>query len=222
MFESLLTRARSTRWVHVVVVNLRFLIAFAFVPAGLKKLLDQPFTDPSNHGPFHDFLHALHGTGWFYQVVGILQLVASALLFTQRFATIGALMALALLTAIVSFCWSTQVTVTAIVTTLMLLGTIGLVLWDFAKWRGLFASDRQHVAIAIEPPTAPIDLRLWSQCGIAIFVLYLGTALVRGGVYRPKTIDFSEPAFYVLPAVMLLPIVTFIIDQRRARKKRSR
>ncbi len=220
MFESLLARARSTRWVHVFVVNLRFLIAFAFVPAGLKKVLDQPFTDPTNHGPFHDFLHALHGTGWFYQVVGILQLVTSALLFTQRFATLGALMALALLTAIVSFCWSTQVVPTAIVTTLMLLGTIGLVLWDFAKWRGLFASDRTTASIAIAPTTARIDLRLWSQCGLAIFVLYLGTALVRGGVYRPKTIDFSEPAFYVLPAVMLLPIITFIIDQRRANKNR--
>jgi hypothetical protein len=37
-------------------------------------------------------------------------------------------------------------------------------------------------------------------------------------VYRPKTIDLSEPAFYVLPAVLLLPILTFVIDQRRVRR----
>jgi len=221
VFESLLARARRTRWVHVAVVNLRFLIGFAFVPAALKKLLDQPFTDPHNHGPFHDFLHAFHATGWFYQFVGILQLAAAVLLFTQRFATLGALLALPVLTAIMAFCWSTHVTPTAIVATLMWLGTLGLVLWDFDKWRGVFASDRHVHDVRITPATAVIDLRLWAQCGLAILVLYLGTALLRGGVYRPKAIDLGEPAFYVLPAVMLLPILTFIIDQRRARRNRS-
>ncbi len=220
MFESLLARARSTRWVHVCVVNLRFLIAFAFIPAALKKLLDQPFTDPSNHGPFHDFLHALQATGWFYQAVGIVQLVAAALLFTQRFATLGALMALPVLTAITAFCWSTHVVPTAIVATLMWLGTIGLLCWDFDKWRGVFASDRQAHEIHIVPPTSVIDLRLWTYCGLAILVLYLGSALLHGGVYRPRRIELGEPAFYVLPAVMLLPIITLFIDQRRARKKR--
>ena len=221
MFESLLARARRARWVHVFVVNLRFLIAFAFVPAALKKVLDQPFTDPSNHGAFHDFLHALHATGWFYQLVGILQLVAAVLLFTQRFATLGALVALPILTAIAAFCWSTQVIPTAIVATLMWLGTLGLVLWDFDKWRGVFANDRHAADIRITPATAVIDLRLWTRCGLAILVVYLGTALLRGGVYRPRTIDLGEPAFYVLPVVMLLPIITFIVDQRRARRNRS-
>ena len=74
--------------------------------------------------------------------------------------------------------------------------------------------------IRIEPPTAVIDLQLWARCGFAILVLYFGTSLLRGGVYRPRAIDLGEPAFYVLPAVLLLPIITFVIDQRRARKKR--
>lgn len=56
--ETLLRRAHAHRWLHLAVVNLRYLIGFAFVPAGLKKVLDQPFTDPANHGRFHDFLHA--------------------------------------------------------------------------------------------------------------------------------------------------------------------
>lgn len=214
-------RARRTRWVNVFVVNLRFLIGFAFVPAALKKVLDQPFTDPSNHGRFHDFLHGFYATGWFYQFVGIMQLVAAVLLFTQRFATAGALVALPILTAITAFCWSTQVYPTATIATLMWLGTIGLLIWDIHKWRGVFASDRERHELRIEPLTAPIDLTLWARCGLAILVLYLGTALVRGGVYRPKTIDFSEPAFYVLPAVMLLPIITFVIDQRRVRRPRA-
>lgn len=215
----LLARARRTRWVNVAVVNLRFLIGFAFVPAALKKLLSQPFTDPMNSGRFHDFLDAFHATGWFYNFVGAMQLTASVLLCTQRFATIGALVALPILTAITAFCWSTGVYPTASIVTLMWLGTIGLVVWDLDKLRGVAARDDEVRDLRIVPIDAQIDLRLWARCGVAIIVLYLGTALLRGGVYRPRGIELDEPAFYVLPAVLLLPIITFVIDQRRSRRR---
>ena len=55
MISELVTRARRTRWTAVTVAILRILIAFAFVPAGLKKLLGQPFTEVANTGAFHDF-----------------------------------------------------------------------------------------------------------------------------------------------------------------------
>jgi uncharacterized membrane protein YphA (DoxX/SURF4 family) len=221
VIAKLVARARRTRWVNVAVVNLRFLIGFAFVPAALKKVLDQPFTDLANRGRFHDFLDAFHATGWFYGFVGWLQLTAAVLLLTQRFATIGALVALPILTAITAFCWSTGVYPTASVVTLMWLGTVGLVVWDLEKWRGVFARDDRPHEVRIAPIDAPIDLRLWERCGVAIIALYFGTALLRGGVYRPRGIELDEPAFYVLPAMMLLPIVTFVIDQRRARRRAS-
>lgn len=209
----LVHRARRVRWINIAVVNLRFLIGFAFVPAALKKVLDQPFTDPANHGRFHDFLHAFHATGWFYGFVGAMQLIAATLLCTQRFATLGALIALPILSAITAFCWSTGVYPTAAIATLMWLGTIGLVIWDVDKWRGVFARDGEVVARSAE--SAPLDLRLWGRCGWAIVIVYLGSALLRGGVYRPRGIELDEPAFYVLPAVLLMPIVTYVIERRR-------
>jgi hypothetical protein len=209
----LVHRARRVRWITVAVVNLRFLIGFAFLPAALKKVLDQPFTDPANHGRFHDFLHAFHATGWFYGFVGVMQLIAAVLLCTQRFATLGALIALPILTAITAFCWSTAVYPTAMIATLMWLGTIGLLAWDLDKWRGIVARDGS-MAVASRDPL-PIDLALWARCGWAILVVYLGSALWRGGVYRPRGIELDEPAFYVMPAVLLMPIVTLVIEQRR-------
>src|SRR5688500_3998399 len=113
--ERLHRRARAARWSNLAVVNLRFLIGFAFVPAGLKKVLGQPFTDPHNTGAFHDFLHAFHATGFFYRFVGALQLTVALLLFTQRFARWGAYLALPIITAIMVFCWSTRVYPTATV-----------------------------------------------------------------------------------------------------------
>ncbi|MBM4269523.1 MAG: hypothetical protein FJ144_23455 [Deltaproteobacteria bacterium] len=217
MIDALLGRLRAARWANLFVVNLRFLIGFAFVPAALKKVLGQPFTDPTNHGPFHDFLHGFHATGGFYAFVGVLQLVAAALLCTQRWAALGAALALPILTAIGVFCWSTGIVYTSIVVTLMWLGTIGLLVWDLDRWRLLLArGDRPH-EVHYAPPPARIDMRLWERCGFAILALYLGSALVRGGVYRPRRIEWDEPAFWVLPAVMLLPVLTFVIDQRRSR-----
>jgi uncharacterized membrane protein YphA (DoxX/SURF4 family) len=222
MVRLLVQRARATRWVNLLVVNLRFLIGFAFVPAALKKVLDQPFTDPANHGRFHDFLHAFHATGWFYGFVGVMQLTASALLFTQRFATIGALLALPILTTITAFCWSTGVYPTAAIATLMLLGTIGLVMWDYEKWRSLFVRDDRGAELAVQRITPRIDMTLWAWCGLAMLVLYFGTALARGGVYRPRGMELGEPAFYVMPAMLLLPIITYVIDRRRSLKARTR
>lgn len=212
-------RLRTSRWANLVVINLRFLIGFAFVPAALKKVLGQPFTDPTNHGLFHDFLHGFHATGGFYLFVGVMQLVAALLLCTQRYATLGALVALPIITAIAVFCWSTiGIKVTSIVATLMWLGTVGLLLWDRDKWRLVFARDDRATSATVTPITAPIALPLWEKCGAAIITLYLLSAFAYGGVYRPRGFEWSEPAFYVMPAVMLLPIITFAIDQRRAKR----
>lgn len=217
--ESLLCRARRTRWINVGVANLRLLIGFAFVPAGLKKLLDQPFTDPAFSGPFHDFLDAFHATGWFYQFVGAMQLITAVLLCTQRYAAIGALLGLPILTAITAFCWSTEVYPTATVATLMWLGTVALVLWDYPKWRGLLGAGSR--VPPIEPEDAPIDLRLWALCGVAVLALYLGVCIAMGEIYRPKGATFRDPGFYVFPAILLMPIATFVIDQRRLTRGRA-
>jgi hypothetical protein len=212
MIANVVARARRVRGLHLAVVFLRYLIGFAFVPSALKKVLDQPFTDPDKHGRFHDFLHAFHATGWFYQFVGTLQLTAAVLLFTQRFAALGALVALPILTAITAFCWSTGVAPTATIATLMWLGTVALVAWDVAKWRGIFAADGAQL-----PPLEPslIDLRPWARCGAAMLAVYATGAVLHGGVYRPRGVELDQPGFYVMPLMLILPLVTYLMERRR-------
>lgn len=207
----MLHRARQARWLNLAVVNLRILIGFAFVPSGLKKVLDQPFTDPDNTGVFHEFLHAFYATGPFYQFVGVTQLAIAVLLMTQTYATLGALMALPVITTITVFCWSTGVIPTAIVATLMWLGTTALVVWDYDRWRSVIHPD----APAAAPGELPIDLRLWRWCGAGILALYGAICLVSGGIYRPRGMDLHNPAFYMFPLIALFPIVTIAIEQRR-------
>ncbi len=196
-----------------MIANLRIFLGFAFVPAGLKKLLHQPFTDPSNSGTFHDFLHAFYATGVFYQFVGGVQLLIAALLMTQTFATVGALMALPVISCITVFCWSTGVVPTAIVTTWMLFGTLALIGWDIDRWLPLLR--REEVAPQPNAATQPIDLALWRSCGAGILVCYGIACLVTGGIYRPRGMDLNNPLFYVLVLIALAPIVTLLLEQRR-------
>ena len=180
MLDDVLLRARRKRWAQLAVTNLRIFVGFAFVPSGLKKVLAEPFTDPNLHGPFHDFLHAFHATGWFYQFVGAMQLVTATLLITQRFATVGALFATPILTTILVFCWSTKVYPTATVVTLMWLGTLALVVWDWPKWRAIFARDAEH-EVRAGLSEVPINRRLWQACGSRFCASISSSARRRAG-----------------------------------------
>lgn len=217
--QDLVDRFRAWRWSHLFVANLRILLGFAFLPAGLKKVLYQPFTDPGNTGAFHDFLHAFYATGVFYQFVGAVQLVIAVLLMTQTYAALGALLALPVISSITVFCWSTGVVPTAIVTTLMLCANLLLVVWDVRRWMPLLRrADRPSRGarnVAADPDPPPIDISLWRACGASILVVYGLTCLAYGGVYRPRGLDLAEPAFYVLPVIALIPVVTLIVERRR-------
>jgi uncharacterized membrane protein YphA (DoxX/SURF4 family) len=212
---------RRARWASVLAVVMRLLLGFAFLPAGLKKVLGQPFTDPANTGPFHEFLHAFYATGFFYRFVGGVQLMVALLLMTQTYGALGAALAVPLFVAITVLCWSTGALFTGVMTTLMLAGALALCVWDYEAWRGLLAPARAQLddagAGARAEPAPPVDLALWRRCGFAVLALYLGSCVVSGGVYRPRGVELSNPAFYVFPLIALVPVATWLVERRRRR-----
>ena len=212
-FEECIARAHECRGIYISAIVLRMMIGFAFIPAGLKKLLGQPFTDPANTGVFHEFLHAFHATGRFYQFVGVLQLTAAVLLITQRHAALGAALAAPILVTILVFCWSTGVVPTAIVVSVMSLGLLALILWDIQRWKALLG-----MTTPAQPPAHPVvNMRLWSRCGWLILLLYFGNTAITGQVYRPMGVEWSNPSFIVLLTIAVLPVVTFALDSPPAK-----
>jgi uncharacterized membrane protein YphA (DoxX/SURF4 family) len=215
----LIKSLRQKRWAQLFVANLRIFIGLAFLPASLKKLLGQPFTDPENAGVFHEFLHAFHAVDGFYQLVGGLQLVTAILLMTQRFATLGAALALPLLVAISALCWSSAGIPTVTVVTLMTCGTMGLLLWEVDRWRSIFSAEETAVDLKIAPLPELLDRELWRKCGAAMVIVYVGVTLSQGGVYRPRGVELDNASFYLLPLILLFPIVTWGIDWTRYRRR---
>lgn len=209
---------RSQRWAALLVVNLRLLLGFAFLPAGLKKVLGQRFTEATNVGPFHDFLHAFYATGVFYRFVGALQLTVALLLMTQTFGTLGALLALPIFTAITVLCWSTGAVFTGVMTTLMWLATLLVALWEYERFIGVlvpgFRAGTPADDASVSVGRSPVDLRAWRWCGVAVLVLYLGSCALAGGVYRPRGLDLGRAEFYVFPLIACLPLLTWVWERR--------
>lgn len=215
---AVLDRLHARRGAQLAVANLRIVVGFAFVPAGLKKLLGQPFTDPGNAGVFHDFLDAFLATGGLYRFVGAMQLTVAVLLMTQRFAALGAALALPIAAAITAFTWSTARAPTVIVTTLLTLALAGLLTWDLRRWVAMLTER----ALPPPPPPmnpAPIERRLWAWCGLAVIATYGGLCLALGEVYRPRKPQPDSPAYFVMPALPLLPLATGLIERRRRRAR---
>lgn len=202
-------RLRHQRGPALAVVLLRILLGFAFLPAGLKKLIGEPFTDPANAGAFHEFLHAFLATGGFYRFVGAVQLLASLLLMTQWFAFLGALLFLPVLVAILVFCWATGVVPTAVVVTLMCGALALLLLWEAPRL--LFSVEGQWLAPREKPD--PVDLRVWSVAGLAVWLLFPLLSALGGEIYRPRGLDFAEPGFWITPGLVLVLVIAAGIER---------
>ena len=207
---------RSLRAITFFVAWLRIAIGFAFLPAGLKKILGQPFTDPSYQGRFHEFLHAFHATGFFYKFVGGVQLVAAILLITNTWPLLGGLILFPVVSAILIFCWSTGVYPTATVVTLIFCGLLFLFAWETNVWTHLVP----RIAVNNKIPEK-VNRKYWRYCGLCIVIVYFLDFVRRGNVYRPRHPEWNDLSFILLVLMALLPFLTMGLELIRSRENSS-
>lgn len=208
---------RKNRYLNLGMINLRFLIGFGFLPSGFKKIINEPFTNLENTGPFFDYLDALYYTGAYYNMIGWAQVLAATLLITQRFATLGAFIFLPIIFNIAALTLSTIGSFTPLIAVLMLLGIVLLLLWDYPKWINIFSADNK--SFLVNTPKAYPVYSLWGWAGAGIFFLTLLGALLH--IFAPGSPQFQFP---ILIAILLLPLLAFGIDEamyRRAGKQVS-
>lgn len=132
---------------------IRVLLAVAFLPSGLTKVLGLPFTklDPVTD-PVGRFFHAFeHDMGGLYGFVGVCQLAAAVLLLIPRTALLGALVHLPITAGIVVITTTIGFAGTWEVAVLMLLGDLYLICWDWHRIRPLLDPD-------VPAPVAPLAL----------------------------------------------------------------
>lgn len=170
--------------VKLFVIYLRYLIGFAFVYASVVKIKGERFTSIAPTEPVGYFFEAMYQSGFYWNFLGWAQLISGALLMSQRFSTVGALIFLPIITNVCLITHSVNFgSGTPTVTTLMLLGTIFLVLWDYKKWIILFKKDHTiYVDLRSESEDKLMNDLVWVAAGL-LFVLFTIAFHLTGDTY---------------------------------------
>lgn len=169
---TLIDRLKQLLFFKLATIYLRYMIGFAFVFASFIKMQGERFTTLSTENPVGFFFEAMYQTGFYWRFLGFAQFLAGSLLVTQRFATVGALIFLPIILNVCLITHSVDFgSGTPVITTLMLLGTVYLVLWDYKKWIILFQKDNKiKLDLTNEPEDVFMTQPVWTITGI-LFVL---------------------------------------------------
>jgi peroxiredoxin Q/BCP len=131
--ETIHLKAKHNKWLQRFTILTRILLALGFTPSGLTKIAGNRFTVLGPDTPVGYFFEALYKSGFYWNFIGIGQLLAAALLLIPRTATLGALIYFSIILNIFVITVSMHFTGTPFITGLMLLGSIYLLCWDYDK-----------------------------------------------------------------------------------------
>lgn len=115
----------------------RILLFLGFLPSGLKKLLGERFTLLGVDTPVGFFFEALYQTGFYWNFLGLIQLIAGILLLIPRTSFFGALLYLPIIINIFIIVVSMHFTGTPYIAGLMLLANLYLIFWDYKKVKSI-------------------------------------------------------------------------------------
>jgi hypothetical protein len=115
----------------------RLLLALAFLPTGLVKVMGQRFTVLGPDSPVGAFFEAMYQTGGYWRFLGASQLLAAVLLLIPSTAFFGALLFLPIIVNVAVITTAIEFRGTIYITWLMVLATLWLLAWDWPRWRTL-------------------------------------------------------------------------------------
>ena len=184
---------------QIFVVYLRYVIGFAFVFASLVKIQGLRFTTESGaENPINSawhFFETLYESGVYWRFLGWAQLITGTLLLTQRYAKLGAVLFLPIITNVFVITISYDFRGTPIITGLMLLSTLFLLVWDWDSLKILINKTPTH-----STEKRLEDDRAWVYLGIVFLIV---TVLSRLFLHN-ETVFFSFLALFIIGTIGLV------------------
>lgn len=185
---------RTNLW---IIVHLRYLVGLAFFPSGMTKLIGHRFTQISTDSPIGYFFEALYQSGFYWNFLGFAQIAAGILLMTQRFALLGTLAFLAILTNVWLITISLSFKGTWIITSLMMIAVLILLIWDYKKLLPLVSSKKIQTVESF-----PEADKIWIISGIIYSCSFIILSLI-----NPLQDGTSKILVGILVAIILLTFV---------------
>ena len=208
MLSSIYVRIRTFYKLNLLVWLTRYLLAFAFIPSGMKKVLGQRFTSIGTDNPIGYFFEALFRSGMYWNFLGWGQLIAAILMMSQLFATLGNLIFFFIITNIFFITVSMHFTGTWLIALLMLFASTCLLLWDANRLQYII-SKKGFLEISHDV-TLPEASKIWQVSGILLFVESVSYTLIDNVI---KT-NHLQLFFVFFIAIIMTVAVTVILEYR--------
>jgi len=138
------------RGLQLFTVFTRCLLAIAFIPPSIIKILHKPFTILPDSNPVGHYFNALYNTGFYYEFIGWAQLTAAVLLLFPRTAHIGALLFLPIIANIAVLTTSVGFVGTWVITIFMTLASLLLTSWEYDRLKPILFFDRSDRATPLK------------------------------------------------------------------------
>jgi uncharacterized membrane protein YphA (DoxX/SURF4 family) len=202
--------ARRSSVLRRLAIVSRILLAMAFIPTGLVKLLGERFTTLPVENPIGFFFEAMYRSGWYWNFLGAGQVLAGLLLLVPFTSTLGALLFLPIVVNITAITWSVGFSGTIYVTALMLLANVFLVCWDYDRWKGILFEPAERPTVPAYAPLPTIERVGYAIGTVAGMALLMGTR----GLSR---VSVLVPALAVGALAAVLVVIGWVQSGRGAR-----
>ncbi len=200
-------RARNWAPFQRLAVISRILLAVAFLPTGLVKLLGLRFTLLGPDTAVGAFFEAMYQTGYYWRFLGAGQVTAAILLLIPATSTLGAVLFFPIVLNITVITFAVHFKGTTYVTALMLLASVFLLCWDWHRLRSIVFSP----AVEAPAPSVPLTRVERVAFGVGCGACLVFFAVLRGLVPTSLTI----PAMLTGGAAALVVLVEWIRLARR-------
>lgn len=200
---------RKNKWNNWIIVHLRYLVGLAFFPSGMTKLMGHRFTTISTDNSIGYFFEALYQSGFYWNFLGLTQIIAGILLMTQRFALLGTLMFFAIITNIWVITLSLSFKGTWLITTLMMIAVIILLIWDRHKLLPIITNKKDQII-----QNSPAVDKIWITAGISYTICFIVLS-----VFNPM---MGKTSGWLIAVLLILILLTFILSNYRYFKKQRK
>ncbi len=135
-FDHYYLKIKENRWYWLLSIFCRLSLAYAFIVAGMVKIVGERFASGLSHNhPMGAYLEALHHTGYYYTFIGIVQVIAAILLLIPRTVTLGALLYFPIIMNIWILSYAVRFEGSFVTSPLMVLANLYLLVWNYDRLR---------------------------------------------------------------------------------------
>ena len=152
-YEQFYIEIKGNRWYWLFSIFCRFSLAFAFIVAGMVKIVGERFASGlAIEHPMGAYLEALHHTGYYYTFIGIAQVTAAILLIVPRTMTLGALLYFPIIVNIWLLSFAVRFEGSVVTSPLMVFANLYILVWNYDRLKYILPFNRFSNYGIIEKP----------------------------------------------------------------------